>query len=207
MVAIGHCFPDTHAVQEAVKCGASIVTHFANGVAPQIHRFKNPFWAMLENSKLKFGLICDGFHLPPELVKVALKFKGFSNCFPVSDASHWSGCPDGLYCREGYPNVVIEKNGYMHIENEDLLAGAWFQQNRCVEFLVEKVGMDFLDAWNQCSLIPAEIVGIRLPEIKKGEEASFVLANWDKGLVIEQSVHCGKPYLKQHLTTNMSSIL
>ena len=65
-----------------------------------------------------------------------------------------------------------------------------------MEFLVRELGMSFTEAWEQCSTIPARMIGERLPGIEAGEEASFVLARWDDGLVIEQSVHLGVPYLK-----------
>lgn len=192
IVSLGHCGPDADCVREAVARGATRVTHFGNGVPPMIHRFQNPFWAFLSEPKLKLGLICDGFHLPQDLVRTALACKGRDGCLVVSDASGYSGCPPGDYSTFGDRDVVIEPDGFLHMKDSELLAGAWFQQDRCVEVLARH--MSFLDAWAQCSRIPAEASGIRLPEIDVGEEASFVLARWDDGLVIEQSVHLGKSY-------------
>ncbi|OGV55957.1 MAG: hypothetical protein A2017_07780 [Lentisphaerae bacterium GWF2_44_16] len=195
-VSLGHCRPDTAIIREAVRRGASMVTHFANGAAVHIHRFKNPFWEFLNNDALTLGLVGDGFHLPPETVQTALKIKGMPRCFMVSDANANSGSPPGRYRRNGGCDCIIEPNGFVHLDNDQLLAGAWFQNNRSVEFLVNKVGLKFRDAWRLCSEIPAQIMGIKLTEFKAGEEASFVVADWnDSHLKIKQSVFCGKKYL------------
>jgi N-acetylglucosamine-6-phosphate deacetylase len=196
-VALGHCCPDTEIINEAVNRGASVVTHFANGAAALIHRFKNPLWGFFDNEKLSLGLIGDGFHLPPELVRAALRIKGQDRCFMVSDANMYSGCRPGSYKRLGGIDCVIEPNGFIHhITEQDILAGAWFQNNRSVEFLVNSVGLSFTEAWKMCSVTPARLMNLRLPGLQAGDEATFVQATFQDGeLNIEQSVFCGKEYV------------
>ena len=174
-VALGHCHPDSETTHRAVENGASMVTHFANGSAPEIHRFNNPFWGFLDDDGLSLGLVGDGFHLQPEVVRTAIKCKGQSRCFMVSDANIYSGCKPGTYKRIGGLDCVIEPDGFIHVAGQEILAGAYFQQNRCVEFLTEKCGFDLIDSWKMCSVYPAAIAGIKLPELKAGEEASFVI--------------------------------
>lgn len=198
-VALGHCHPTPEIVDEAVARGARFITHFANGAPPEIHRFNNPFWSFLRHDELKLGLICDGIHLPSELIKVVQKCKGPKGWFPVSDASGYSGSKPGNYTAYEDRPFIIEENRRIHLVGKETMMGAWFQMDQCVEILVKKTGMNFLDAWKQCSLIPAQFLNIKLPEIKVGEEASFVLAQWDEGLVIEQSVHLGKNYLDKSI--------
>lgn len=180
-IAIGHCNPDSATIREAVKRGASIVTHFGNGAAPMIPRFKNPFWEFLANPGLTLGLVGDGFHLPPEVVQVAIQQKGHTNCFMVSDANRSAGLPPGIY--EGFNGArrVLEPNGFLHLENSEILSGSSCQQDRCVEFLVNEVKFSFESAWQQCSTIPAHIAGIKLPELKAGEEATFVQTRFTEG--------------------------
>ncbi len=202
-VAMGHCCPSTHVIREAVKRGVSMVTHFGNGAAPEIHRFKNPFWEFLNNGALQLGIICDGFHLPSELVELTMKVKGLKNCCPVSDATGYSGMQPGIYNLTKKLKIVIEKDGHIHVKDSEILSGAWFQLNRGVEFLVNSLGMTFLEAWKQCSLVPANIIGIELPAIAEGEEASFVIAEWwDGGVRIKHSVHNGKDWIKKEDNNN-----
>lgn len=191
-VALGHCCPDTATIATAVDAGASLVTHFGNGASPEIHRFQNPFWGFLDQAGLALGLIGDGFHLPPELVRVALRCKGIESCFMVSDANNYSGCIPGTYQRIGGLDCVIEKNGFIHVVGQEILAGAWYQNNHSVEFLVNQVGLDLPTAWRLCSTIPAKLLGIQLPQLQPGDEATFVQAHFNKQtLHIEQSVFCG----------------
>ena len=198
-VAIGHCHPDAATIRQAVKNGAQMVTHFANGAAPEIHRFKNPLWGFLAEEGLALGLVGDGFHLPPEVTQVAIKVKGVENCFMVSDANMFSGCAPGIYQRIGGMDCQIEENGFIHVVGQDILAGAWFQNNRSVEYLVNHCKVDFDTAWRMCSTIPAKLCGITLPELSGGEEASFVLAKFNNGkLQINKTVFCGKEYIKDN---------
>lgn len=195
LVTLGHCCPDADTVREATARGASMVTHFGNGAAPMIHRFKNPYWSFLNDPALRLGLIGDGFHLPSDLVGAALKCKGVDNCHFVSDAAVASGLPPGRYENTEEGSLVIESNGHLHEADSELLAGAWFQLDRSVELLVAQMGMSLREAWRLCSEVPASVIGVPLPSIARGQEASFVLARWDDGLIIEQAVHGGKAYL------------
>ena len=201
VVSIGHCCPDAATVHAAADRGASVVTHFGNGAATEVHRFRNPFWAMLSESRLRCSLIADGFHLPPDLVAAAMACKGEDGCYFVSDAGFLSGCPPGEYRDPTTVDCVIEPNGHMHEAGNERLAGAWFQADRAVEFLVQTQGLELPEAWRFCSALPAAIIGEPLPAIEPGGEASFVLARWDEGLLLEQSVHHGRPYLEGPIRT------
>lgn len=191
-VALGHCCPEPEVIREAVRRGADRVTHFGNGAAPMIHRFRNPFWEFLRNDGLKLGLICDGFHLPPETAETALKIKGRKNCLPVSDASCCSGLPPGIY-ENG--TVTLEENGFLHVTGQEILAGSSVQQDSCVNFLMGKLGFSLEDAWKQCSLIPAAAAGIELPRLEVGAEASFVIVESGKDQVsIQKTLFLGNVY-------------
>ncbi len=194
LVALGHCNPNAATVHAATAAGASLVTHFGNGARGVVPRFDNPFWAMLNEPGLTFSLIGDGFHIPADLAGVVRRCKGADGYYMVSDAGHLSGCPPGHYEAYG-EECVVETNGHLHVAGESRLAAAWFQLDRSVEWLVETQGLLLREAWRQCSEVPARILGLDLPQIEVGAEASFVLAHWDCGLVIDQSVHRGRAYL------------
>jgi N-acetylglucosamine-6-phosphate deacetylase len=89
----------------------------------------------------------------------------------------------------------------LHEAGNERLAGAWFQADRAIEVLVRTQGLTLPEAWRFCSELPASIIGETLPAIEVGEEASFVIARWDDGLLLEQSVHHGQPYLEAPIRT------
>ena len=109
----------------------------------------------------------------------------------VSDANIYSGCAPGLYHRIGGLDCVIEKNGFIHVAGQEILAGAYFSQNRCVEFLCQKCGVDFLTAWKMASVYPARIAGIDLPMLRCQDEASFVICRPGR---MEKTVFKGVEY-------------
>ena len=155
-----------------------------------VHRHNNPFWTWLADDRLKLGLICDGFHLPPDLIRVAFAVKGAENIFMVSDASPDSGRPPG-----DYGDFVIEENGKCWVPEEDILSGNWFQADRCVEVLCS-LGWTLADALRQQCIIPARIIGIDEPRIAPGELAEFVLSRWTgEKLILEQIVAAGEELL------------
>ena len=46
---------------------------------------------------LDVEIICDGCHLPPELIKLAIKCKGYDKLMLVSDCGPLGGFPEGEY--------------------------------------------------------------------------------------------------------------
>ncbi len=189
-VSIGHACPNADQVAEAVKRGATMVTHFGNGASPTIHRHRNPFWSFLAHDELELGIIADGHHLPNDLIQTAIKVKGTKKLNFVSDCAGLSGKPPG-----DYGNVVLREDGYLHMKGQEILAGAYFQLDRGVELLCE-MGWDLKDAWKQCSEIPAKNFNIKVNSIKVGQVADFVLSKYSpkNGLVIQTILHKGKEH-------------
>lgn len=191
IVSIGHACPNAEQVAEAVKCGATMVTHFGNGASPMVHRHKNPFWSFLAHDELRLGLIPDGHHLPKDVIETAVKVKGRENINFVSDCSSLSGKPPGEYGDGG--RVVLRADGYLHMKGQEILAGAWFQLDKGVELLCD-MGWSLQDAWKQCSTIPAKIFNIPVNSIKVGQPADFVISKYDKkkGLTLQKILFKGK---------------
>lgn len=192
VVSIGHACPTSEEIKESVKRGATMVTHFGNGACPTIHRHKNPFWGFLAHDELKLGLILDGHHLPWDLIQTAIKAKGRDNINVVSDCSSLAGKPPGDY-GEDRSTVTIREDGYLHMKGQEILAGAWFQIDRCVELLCQN-GWTLAEAWRQCSIVPAKNFKIPMHTIKAGQPANFVVSNYSKGkgLVLEKILHNGQ---------------
>ena len=97
IVAIGHTAARPDQVRAAVHAGARMSTHLGNGSHPMLHRLHNYVWAQLAEDELVAGLICDGHHLPPEVVKVFVRAKTPERCILVSDISGQAGQTPGRY--------------------------------------------------------------------------------------------------------------
>ncbi len=123
IVSLGHhlaTFDDIHRCAEA---GASWLTHLGNGVPNSVDRHRNPIWAGLAEDGVMAGLITDGHHLPPPVVKVMIRAKGVDNVIFVSDASPIAGMPPGRY--ETLGNfAILEPNGLLHNPEKKCLVGS-----------------------------------------------------------------------------------
>ena len=190
LVSMGHCGPDPDTIKAAVEAGATLVTHLGNGAPPEIHRHRNPFWTWLADDRIRVGLIPDGYHLPGDFLRTALKLKG-DGAYLVSDSASTAGLEPGVY-----GGSEIQEGGFTHMKgNQEQLAGAWHQLDRGVERLCE-LGWTLSAAWRQASVVPAAIIGLELPRIEAGALAEFVLARWDgKALELQQVVAAGAQIL------------
>ncbi|PCJ55490.1 MAG: hypothetical protein COA79_20535 [Planctomycetota bacterium] len=191
-VSIGHACPNAEEVANAVKCGATMVTHFGNGAHTTVHRHHNPFWSFLAHDELSLGIIADSHHLPVDIISTVFKAKTKDKVNLVSDCSSITGFKAGNYGETGV-SVTLEKDGYLHITGEEILAGAWHQLDKGVEVLCQ-MGWELKDAWKQCSEMPAKQFDIDLTPIAAGEPADFVLSSYsnENGLVLSQVVMDGE---------------
>ncbi|MPM33926.1 N-acetylgalactosamine-6-phosphate deacetylase [bioreactor metagenome] len=123
VVSLGHHLADYAAIQRCAAAGASWLTHLGNGVPNEVNRHFNPIWAGLAEDKVAAGLITDGHHLPPHVVKTMIRAKGVDHVIFVSDASPIAGMPPGRY--ETLGNLaILEPNGYLHNPEKKCLVGS-----------------------------------------------------------------------------------
>ena len=98
---MGHSNATFAQVEEAMRNGYSCVVHLYS-VMSTVTRDKGFRRGGLVEAGLLFDdldveIICDGCHLPPELIKLAVKCKGYDKLMLVSDCGPLGGFPEGEY--------------------------------------------------------------------------------------------------------------
>ena len=98
---MGHSNATVADVEEAMKNGYSCVVHLYS-VMSTVTRDNGFRRGGLVEAGLLFDdldveIICDGCHLPPELIKLAIKCKGYDKLMLVSDCGPLGGFPEGEY--------------------------------------------------------------------------------------------------------------
>jgi N-acetylglucosamine-6-phosphate deacetylase len=175
-VSIGHTAASPAQVAAAVAAGARLSTHFGNGAHLTLPRHPNYLWEQLAQDELWTCLIADGFHLPDQVLKVAMKVKG-DRAVLVSDAVALAGLPPGTYATPVGGRVVLTPAGRLHLaENEALLAGSAQMLLHAVRHLTSRGLADLATAWDMASVWPARLMG--LPQsggLRLGSAADFVL--------------------------------
>lgn len=158
LVAIGHTDATPEQIHLAVQAGAKLSTHLGNGCANLIHRHRNPLWAQLADDKLSASLICDGFHLPPDLIKVACQAKGIERCVLITDAVYVAGLEPGRY-RLVTREIELLPTGAVVTEDRQSMAGSALSMNRAIAVFSESAGVSLGDALQAATANPARFLG------------------------------------------------
>ncbi|WP_454190146.1 N-acetylglucosamine-6-phosphate deacetylase [Paenibacillus sp. Marseille-Q7038] len=179
-VSIGHTSASSSQIKAAVTAGASMSTHFGNGIQSGLPRHPNVLWAQLAADELSCCLIADGFHLPEEVLKVAMKVKG-DQALIVSDAVALCGMPPGYYDTPVGGKVVLTPEGRLHLaDSPELLAGSAQLLTRGIEHLTRSGICRLERAWDMASVIPSSMMGLSSARgIEVGAPADVLLASWD----------------------------
>ena len=131
VVGLGHTDATPEDIHKAVEAGATLSTHLGNGCPTLMHRHQTPIWAQLASDQLQVSLICDGFHLPPDLVRVAFRMKGDDGCILITDAIHAATLPPGPYSLVGR-EIELLPSGQVVTADRQSMAGSALSMNRAV---------------------------------------------------------------------------
>ncbi len=174
IVAIGHSDAKAAITQEAIDAGASVVTHFYNGLPALDHRIPNITSHVLLEPSLTLELILDGIHVSDEAASLVLKFASDRMAL-VTDAMSAAGAADGRY-QIGSLAVTVA-DGRATLDSNGSLAGSTLTLDKAFENLVSRHKYSLPKAAHALSTLPARTLGINyVGEIAIGSVADFVEA-------------------------------
>lgn len=157
IVALGHTDGSPEDIHKAAEAGAELSTHLGNGCPTLIDRHQNPIWAQMAIDQLKVSLICDGFHLPPDLVRVIYSVKGIQRCILITDAVHVAKLPPGRYSLVGL-EIELLPSGKVVAVNRQHLAGSALSMNRAVTVFEKFAGVSLCDALQAAATNPGRLL-------------------------------------------------
>ncbi|XP_065221555.1 N-acetylglucosamine-6-phosphate deacetylase [Planococcus citri] len=193
VVSIGHSTANLSTAEEAVKNGATLITHLFNAMPPFHHRDPGILGLLTSenicNKPIYFGLINDGCHTDPAAVRIAYRVN-YDGLVLVTDAISAAGLEEGNH-RIGDLEINIRDN-CAYIMGTNTLCGSILPLNKCV---------NLFDQFNQCgkvkaieaaTLHPARVLGIsdRKGTLNAGADADItffdqqnldVLSTWIAG--------------------------
>lgn len=177
IVSIGHTVCDYDTAQTAINAGANCLTHTYNAMPQLGHRCPGPIGAGIKNG-IYAQLIGDGFHVDPAVVYATYKMFGPERVVLISDTIRPAGMPDGEYESGGLK--VILKNSEARLESGTIAGGFTFLFD-----ILKKVvsfGIPFEDALRSATQTPAEMLGIKKGQIKRGYDADLLIIDDDINL-------------------------
>jgi N-acetylglucosamine-6-phosphate deacetylase len=179
VTSIGHSDATYAQTRAAVGAGARAVTHLFNAMRPFDHREPGVLGAALELPELSCELICDGLHVAPAALALALRAKGAGAIRLVTDAMQAAGMPDGEY-RLGAAAVTVA-GGRATIAGTGTLAGSTLTLDVAVRNAVELLGVSVEQAVALASGNPARLLGLqrRKGAIAPGMDADLTVLDDD----------------------------
>ncbi len=177
VVAAGHTNATSADMTRAYDLGVTMVTHLFNAMSPLTHREPNVVGFALGHDALHVGMIADGVHVAPSVVRLAYQLLGPHRCVLVSDAVAALGLtPQRLSL--GTVELVVEPDRVT--TTEGVLAGSVLSMDQAVRNLRTFTGCDSFEAITCATRTPALALGRDdLGVIRKGAPADLVILDAD----------------------------
>jgi N-acetylglucosamine-6-phosphate deacetylase len=190
VVGIGHSIASHEQAVAGIDAGARYGTHLFNAMAPLGHREPGVVGALLTDDRMTVGLIADGIHTHPELVKLAWRALGPARLNLVTDAMAALGMPPGRYSLGGLEVLVDDAGARLP---DGRLAGSTLSLDAAVRNLVAMAGCTPEAALQTVTETPARLLGVngRLGVVEPGAAADLVLL--DAGLQVRATLVGGEP--------------
>lgn len=174
VASIGHTGAKNEEIKQAISAGAKNVTHVYNTQSPLHHRNIGAVGSSLLYDELNCELIADTIHVSVPAIQLLLKCKPKDKLTLITDAMRAKGISDGISELGG--QTVIVKDGEARL-TDGTLAGSVLKMNLAIKNMVEKAGVDFLQAVDFATINPAVTLGIdgETGSIKQGKNADFAV--------------------------------
>lgn len=198
-VSLGHSVANLSQAEEAVRHGASFITHLFNAMLPFHHRDPG-IVGLLTSDRVPagrtvyYGMIADGIHTNPAALRIAHRAHP-SGLVLVTDAITAMGLPPG---RHTLGQQVIEIQGlHAYVAGTKTLSGSIATMDMCVRHFKQASGCSVEEALEAASLHPAQLLGIspKKGKLDYGSDADLVLL--DDGLTVRATYISGEEVWRQ----------
>jgi N-acetylglucosamine-6-phosphate deacetylase len=171
-VSLGHSMATYDQTLAAMADGLTGFTHLFNAMRPLSAREPGPVAAALESPDCWYGLIVDGIHVAPPMLRLALK--GAGTPMLVTDAMPSVGGTKGSFTL--YGREIFAEGGRITTP-DGTLAGSGIDMASAVRNCVTLLGVPLADALRFASRAPAEFLGLgnRFGRIAPGYRADMVV--------------------------------
>jgi N-acetylglucosamine-6-phosphate deacetylase len=156
-VSLGHTGASYDEALAAISAGARHATHLFNRMRPMTHRDPGLVGAVLASDDVAAEIICDGRHVHPAVVRIALAAKSAGRLIAISDGTAGSGLPAGSRAHLGGREIVVEDVARL---DDGTMAGSVATMARVFTVLVTACDVDVVRAAEMCATTPARELGL-----------------------------------------------
>jgi N-acetylglucosamine-6-phosphate deacetylase len=170
-ISLGHSMATYVQTKAALAAGLTGFTHLFNAMRPLTARDPGPIAAALETPNAWFGMIVDGEHVDPAMLRLALR--GSAHPMLVTDAMPPVGGSASRFMLSG---VEVQTRNGRCVRNDGTLAGAALDMATAVRNAVRLLGVPLVSALRFASREPADFLGLghKLGRLARGFRADMV---------------------------------
>jgi N-acetylglucosamine-6-phosphate deacetylase len=202
VVSAGHTNATYAATRAALDHGLSGFTHLFNAMSPLTSRAPGVVGAALEDPRAWCGIIVDGVHVDPVVLKLALRLRPHGRFNLITDAMPCVGADQTSFELQG--KTITVRDGAC-FDDEGTLAGSALDMASALRNAVRLLGLDLADASRMASRNPAEFLGLdhERGRIARGCYADLVLLDdnlqvldtWISGVAASEGTpHRARPH-------------
>jgi N-acetylglucosamine-6-phosphate deacetylase len=190
VVSAGHTNATYAEIEPALRHGLTGFTHLFNAMSQLTGREPGAVGAALSDPGSWCGIIVDGVHTDPVVLRIALKCKPHERFMLVTDAMPSVGTHNGSFDLQGRRITV---SGNVCVDEDGTLAGSNIDMASSVRNAMSMLGLPLSEAVRMASQWPAEFLGLAkdLGRIAAGYRANLVLA--DEHLNVIETWIDGRP--------------
>jgi N-acetylglucosamine-6-phosphate deacetylase len=176
VVSAGHTNATYAEIRAALTHGLSGFTHLFNAMSQLTGREPGAVGAALDDQGSWCGIIVDGEHTDPVVLRIALRCKPHDRFLLVTDAMPSVGTNQASFELQGRRIIVRDQTC---VDEDGRLAGSNLDMASCVRNAVAMLGVPLPQAVRMASRIPAEFLGVasEYGRIAAGQRANLVLAD------------------------------
>ena len=184
--SIAHSASTSEEAQKGIDNGFSHVTHFYNAVTTYRKEGQKVLAGVVEaaylNDNVSVELICDGRHIPRDVLRLALKIKGAHKVSAITDGMRIAGTDmksGKLGSLKNGTDVIVDDT-VAKLPDMSSYAGSIATMDRCLRVLVKDYGIDIVTASKILSATPSKLLGLdNKGDINIGKDADLVVFDSD----------------------------
>ncbi|MBM7119300.1 N-acetylglucosamine-6-phosphate deacetylase [Archangium primigenium] len=157
ILSAGHTAATYERTHAAVAAGVRGFTHLCNAMPAVNNRQPGPVLAAVDTENTWCGIIADGIHVHPALLRLLVKSKAPGKVFLVTDAMPPVGTDARTF--QLYGQTILRRDGRLVTEN-GTLAGADIDMAASVRNCVKLLGLSLEESLRMASLYPAGLLGL-----------------------------------------------
>lgn len=181
IASAGHTDATYEDMKVAIENGCNLVTHLYSCTSTVTRDKGFRILGVIESAflrdELSVELICDGKHLPPDLIKMILKIKGTDKVILTTDSSYVAGSDIKEGNLTGTPFIV--EDGVCKLLDRSAFAASCATANVLIRTLSRDCGVSIPTAVKMLTKNPAKLLSLNKGVLESGKDADVIVFDDD----------------------------